>query len=387
MLKLLLLFTYKVSLHQWKKAGYLSRELNYYQKLSQRNIEIKFLTYGDDKDLTYSKETGKIKIIPCYNYISSKIPIINFIKSFLLPFKLKHIFNDVDLIKTVQVNGSWVGIIAKILYKKRLIIRGGYEWLRNYIAINHLNKKKNVCKYLFHYVKIFLLEYLAYKSADAIILTSDLDIEFIIKKFYLKGKNKKKIYHFYNFINTELFKPLDMEKKDKSVLFIGILYAAKNLFNLLKAFEKLEDFKLDIIGKGSLKPKLIKVAKKLGVNINFLGIVPNEKLPEIINQYQVFILPSYYEGNPKVLLEAMSCGLACIGTNVRGINNLIKHKKNGYLSETGSNSLMQAILALYNDDKLREKIGVKAREFILNNCSIEKIMEKEYNLYKTLFRK
>jgi len=82
----------------------------------------------------------------------------------------------------------------------------------------------------------------------------------------------------------------------------------------------------------------------------------------------------------------MSCGIPCIGTNVRGIKNLIKHKENGYLCETNSESLGQAIISLYNDEELRKKIGCKAREFVLNNCSINKIIDKEYNLYKSLFQ-
>ena len=81
----------------------------------------------------------------------------------------------------------------------------------------------------------------------------------------------------------------------------------------------------------------------------------------------------------------MSCGISCIGTNVRGINNIIKHKENGYLCETDSISIRNAIILLYNDKKLRKKIGQEAREFIVNNCSLESIANKEFLLYKSLF--
>ena len=60
----------------------------------------------------------------------------------------------------------------------------------------------------------------------------------------------------------------------------------------------------------------------------------------------VFILPSYYEGHPKVLLEAMSCGLPCIGTNVRGIREDVEHMKTGYLCETDHNSIADGLFEL-----------------------------------------
>ncbi|MFX1256859.1 MAG: glycosyltransferase family 4 protein [Promethearchaeota archaeon] len=362
----------------------MSREISLYKKLLKYGVEITFLTYGDESDFNYSDLLKGIRIVPILGMIKSKIPKFKFIKSLFLPFKLKKIFRNIDIIKTNQVEGSWIGCIAKILYRKKLIVRAGFEGLRNYITLSKVKGRKNYFKYLFYYFKIYILEFIAYKMADKIILTSELDINFILKKFKLE-KKKKNIFHFYNFIDVDLFKPMNLEKKDKHVLFIGILYTAKNLINLLNAFKDLKGFTLDIIGKGKQKEILKKLAKELGIRVNFLGRFPNEQLPEIINQYQIFILPSYYEGNPRVLLESMSCGVACIGTNVRGISNLIKHKENGYLCEIDSKSIREAILTLYRDKKLREKIGQNAREFILNNCSLDLILKKEFSLYKSLF--
>ncbi len=154
--------------------------------------------------------------------------------------------------------------------------------------------------------------------------------------------------------------------------------------NLINAFIDLDGFSLDIVGDGPYKKIIEEIAFKFDIKINFLSVVPNNKLPNIINQYQIFILPSFYEGNPKVLLEAMSCGLACIGTNVWGINSLIKHMENGYLCETDSESIKNAIITLYNNEELRRKIGAKARKFIINNCSLPSIVKKENLLYRSL---
>ena len=83
----------------------------------------------------------------------------------------------------------------------------------------------------------------------------------------------------------------------------------------------------------------------------------------------------------------MSCGIACIGTNVRGINNIIKHNENGYLSEIYPSSIRNAILTLENDAVIREKLGKNARKFIINNYSLELVVNKEYLLYEQILRK
>ena len=73
----------------------------------------------------------------------------------------------------------------------------------------------------------------------------------------------------------------------------------------------------------------------------------------------------------------MSCGVACIGSNIEGINNIIKHKQNGYLCNIDSKSIEAAILEVYHNSDLRKNISMNARQFIIDNCSIQKTIEKD----------
>jgi len=387
-MRVLFTFTYNVSLSIWDETGIIDRDVSLYKELSKKNVNITFLTYGNHKDYEYSELLGDIKIFPVSKLIESNIPLLKHIKSLLLPFKLKNFLKDIDLIKTGQIYGSWVAIIAKILYKKKVIIRSGFEWLRATKNVFKRNNLKSFINYLLRYSFIFLNELFAYKLADGIIVTSDYDVPFIMKYYRLKRKYKKnKIRLIYNYIDESLFKPLPIPKEDKRVIYIGNLHRGKNVINLTKAFIGLEDFHLDIIGEGPDKEKMEEIADQNKLNINFLGLFPNSKIPEILNQYQIFILPSIDEGNPKVLLEAMSCGIACIGTNIEGINNIIKHKKNGYLCETTPESIREAIKTVYKDVNLRKNIAKQAREFILNNCSLKKITESEYSFYREILNR
>ena len=71
-LRILLLFTYKVSLKIWYDSGLLFREIALYKKLVEKNNDVIFLTFGDDSDLNYSNSVNGIKIFPVLNFIKSK---------------------------------------------------------------------------------------------------------------------------------------------------------------------------------------------------------------------------------------------------------------------------------------------------------------------------
>ena len=140
--------------------------------------------------------------------------------------------------------------------------------------------------------------------------------------------------------------------------------------------------KLTIIGQGELKEELAELVREKNAMVEFKDKVPNSSLPEILNKAEIFVLPSLYEGCPKTLLEAMACSLPCIATNVEGIKEIVVHKENGFLCEPDSVSLRAAILQVLNDKPLQEKIAKGARETILENFSLEKIIQQEVALYE-----
>ena len=121
-MNLLLAFTDNVSLQDWNKTGLINREISLYKRLLEKNVRIWFLTYGTVEDLKFSEILEDINVIPCSDLVKSKIPGFTFIKSLFLPLKLKNIFRTIDILKTNQLNGSWVAWIAKLLFKKKLVI-------------------------------------------------------------------------------------------------------------------------------------------------------------------------------------------------------------------------------------------------------------------------
>ena len=90
--------------------------------------------------------------------------------------------------------------------------------------------------------------------------------------------------------------------------------------------------KLIIVGIGNYENKIRELVNKLSLrNIKFAGAIEHDRIPEIINCADVFVLSSKYEGSPTVVKEALACGLPVVSTNVGDVSELIKNGKTGYV--------------------------------------------------------
>ena len=109
---------------------------------------------------------------------------------------------------------------------------------------------------------------------------------------------------------------------------------------------------------------------------------------DILQNSNIACLPSYREGMPKFLLEAASCGLPIVATDVPGCREIVENNVNGFLvTPKDSKSLADGIKILINDFKLREKFGQQSRVMIENMFSSEIINKQTINFYKLLFSK
>lgn len=380
-MQIILFFTYGVSLKLWHDAGMLDRELLIYKKLVKNGHKITFFTYGGGEDLQFKKSLGDIAVVPVYTRVKRfDSRILRFLLSFTFPFIFKDLFKSADIFKTNQMLGSWVPVIGKILYRKKLVIRCGYELLRNHLR-NNTNSVRGILKAIFYCI----MEVVAYRIADRIIMSCETNIKFVRERL---GVARTKVTLIRNFVDTESFSPNnEMRRKlvlNNNLLYAGRLIKEKNLKSLLLALKDLK-IQLDIIGGGDQKQELEESARKLDTSVNFLGIFPNSALPKLINNYSFCILPSLYENSPKTLLEAMACGRVVIGTNVEGIKELISEGENGLLCKPDSNSINYTIKKAMNlTVSEREKMGANARKFVSKECNLERIYYKEKNLYEQI---
>ena len=375
-MKLLVFFSNNISLEDWSKSGILSRELKFYNEIIKKGAEVTFITYGDQNDKKMEKELGGIKVKPYYEKIyKPKNKYIRFIVNLFLPFFFKKLIKSSDLLKANQVWGALNAVLAMKIYKKPLLVRVGWD-----LSINE--EGWNIKKFKRFFLKIN--SFIVYKNASHISISSDQLRNYIIDKYKIP---KSRISRVPNFVDTDYFKP-KVNPEDfipNRVLSISRIEKQKNLSLLIKALSK-TNYGLDIVGDGEMKEIISNEAKNFKVDVRFLGIFPNEKLANIYNRYPIYVICSNIEGNPKTLLESMSCGNAIIGTNVIGVNNIIVSKENGLLCEKNEEEIREAIIYLMKNPVVRKTLGNAAREKILKENSIQKFVDKEFFMYKSLLK-
>ncbi len=368
-----LFFTYNYSLKTWSDSGILLKELEIYEMLNRKHgIKFKFITYGYKDEESYIKKFDFIEIIPIYEYISkSKFKLINYIKSFLIPFKIKSLLADVTLFKQHQLLGSWVSILSKFINKKPLIIRTGYDMF----LFSIYEKKSMRIKFLYYFLTLLSLRF-----ANLYTIASTSDSNKLRKYFkYSKVKIRR------NWIKeVKNIKNLDKRHSDR-VLSVGRLEKQKNYSYLIDSLSN-SKYSIDIVGKGSLKESLKKESGEKNVKLKLLDPIENESLLEVYQDYKYFILTSFYEGNPKALIEAMSSGCIVLASNIENNSEIIDNYINGILVGEGLDSILNALDWLDENPDKASQISTNATNFIHENYLLSDLVEKEYEDYKNLTR-
>ncbi|MDX9786759.1 MAG: glycosyltransferase family 4 protein [Desulfobacterales bacterium] len=177
------------------------------------------------------------------------------------------------------------------------------------------------------------------------------------------------------------------------IIYAGWIEKEKGVFDLILAFkevyQKFGGCKLILAGKGQIKEgEKIAIEQNVVDNVIFTGWLQRDDMNKAYSNADIFCLPSYCEGVPMSMLEAMAYGLPIITTPVGGIPDIIKHGENGLLFNPGDiHMLKNLMLQLISDQKLREKIGQNAKKYAQLNCSIPIIADKVSLIYKTLLEK
>ena len=362
---------FRYSLKVWDVSGSLERELMYFEKLYKDfKVEHSIFTYGDVDELNYVNNEY-ITIFPMFSmFKKTESKIMTFILSIIYPFKVrKDLKNNIDIIKVNQLTGAWVGIILSIILRKPLYVRTGYD---QYLF--SIKDGKNFFKRMFFY----FLTYVALIFCDIYSVTSKSDFfDFITNKYRF---NKSKLIYRPNWIPVN--KSFNSKNRNtKTILSVGRLEEQKN-FKFIIDEIKNTDFSLEIIGDGSLKEELKWYAKENNVNLKIISNINYFELLEKYNDYQYFVLPSFYEGNPKVLIEAMGKGCIALASNISNHTEIIKNNENGIIFDFSEGSLTNYLKKLDKNIDLRKNIALNAYEEINLKFSIDKAAMSEYEDYK-----
>lgn len=327
----------------------------YLRKFSEMFSKIYIFSYDNEK---VADLPPNIIVVP------NKYSINRFLYGFLMPFLNLKKALECDVFRAYHLLGTLPAIMAKIFLGKPYVFNYAYDYAK-FAKIENKNIQIVLIK-LIHYPAIFL-------SSMIIATTREMS------KLLPAEKNT----FIPNGVDVRLFRAKFKKNTNKKlkIISVGRLEAQKNYLALISAIKGLA-VSLLIIGSGSLKSSILNHAKKSKVNLVIIDKIDNLKLPTVLGQANIFVLPSLIEGPNKAILEAMACGLPTVGTNVSGINEIIIDKFNGLLAETNSGSLRNSIQILINKPKLREKFGRNARLLIENKYNLETLIRKEVEVLK-----
>ncbi|MBU2472946.1 glycosyltransferase family 4 protein, partial [Patescibacteria group bacterium] len=186
----------------------------------------------------------------------------------------------------------------------------------------------------------------------------------------------------------DLRKKLNIKEKEKIILTVSRLVKKNGINDLIKAGQYLDfPFKILIIGKGPDEKELKRLAKKLGLQdkIIFIGHIKYGELPKYYALADVFVRSSLSEGLGNVFLEAMTAGLAIIGTKVGGISDFLKDGETGLFCKIRNpKSIAQKIKEIFDNPSLRKNLAKNGLELVKEKYSWDKISLKMEKIFKKL---
>lgn len=229
------------------------------------------------------------------------------------------------------------------------------------------------------------LERLALAQADAVIVTTP-ELQAHVAR---RARSPEAVHLLPNAVDAAAFRPVERPPAlVPTVLYVGRLAPEKNLQTLVDALAKLRgrrDVSLRFVGDGPLRAALAAEAERAGVRLELSPVVDHARLPQVYAAADVFVLPSLTEGHAKVLLEAMSCGLPCVASNVGGNRTVIVDGHTGLLVDPGdAGALADAIDRVLTDRALARRLGEAARKEVVARYDLRSALEREIELLRAL---
>ncbi|WP_238884685.1 glycosyltransferase family 4 protein [Clostridium sp. YIM B02551] len=338
------------------KGGIATVVNNYFQSDLINNIRIRYIATSIDSN----------KIFKLIYWIYS------YLKIFIILFT-----GDIELVHIHMASrGSFyrkskIVQLSKIFNKKIIIHLHGAQFDVFYNDECNDRKKASIRK--------------VFDKADSVIVLSEQ------WRVFIKTLTKSRIDVLYNAVNVnEINEPNTSEKF--YITFLGRLDKRKGVYDLIEAIKEVisenNSVTLNLAGDGEidLVNKIIR-DNYLQNNIKILGWINSEEKDVLLRKTSIYILPSYNEGMPMSILEAMSYGIPVISTYVGGIPSVIKNDINGILINPGDiKTLTLKIKELMFDKGKYTLISKMAHKTIIEKFSLKKHIETLMDIYDSILK-
>ena len=238
-----------------------------------------------------------------------------------------------------------------------------------------------------HYSKY---ERAAVNGSDVCVANSHATKEDFLERYSPPADWNCQVIHWG--VDTEMFHPSGEAKNTETnqILAVGRLAARKGYGSLLRAFaqvnQKNPETKLLIVGRGSLKKRLVKQAKRLGISssVRIDSGMPFDKLAEEFRNADLVVYPSYYEGQGLIPLEAMASGTPVATVNHGPLPEMVDDSVGALFTMADTDSMSSAILGLLDNPEGLVTRGATGRERVLKNFTFGQNAEDFSQIYSQL---
>ncbi|MBI9070044.1 MAG: glycosyltransferase family 4 protein [Melioribacteraceae bacterium] len=233
----------------------------------------------------------------------------------------------------------------------------------------------------------------AIKSVDLIIVLSDK-----VKKKLTEYTDSKKILIKNTVVEDEFNEKAEellnsTTRKNNQILFLSRVEKAKGIYEAIDAFiiliNEIEDLSFIVAGDGTELENVKEYVLKKGIkNISFPGFVKGQKKIDYYISSSLYIFPSYAEGMPTTVLEAMICGLPIVTTNVGGLTDFFANGKMGFITDDKNpQNLAGLVKKILIENNLRSEISIYNREYSKKNFLGSKLAADLIECYEAILKK
>jgi len=274
-------------------------------------------------------------------------------------------------------------LFSRLLKKKTLVFQLGGDkilesWIENFSGVERI----------LPIIESILLS-ICYRLVDNILCISPSIIQF----GNLKRYERKIVIYGGEYIDTNRFRiRTRLVQKRNLVGYAGRLARKKGLINFVRAMPLVlrahPDVRFLISGSGDQKEEIIREVEKkeVGDKVDLCLWIPDQEFPQFLNRIKVFVLPSYEEGVPVTLMEAMASGAIVLTTPVGGIPDVVQDGKTGFIMPNNTpHCIAKSILRVLNDPRL-DQIVRNARSLVEKQASFHaSVKQWEYILKELRF--
>ncbi|WP_166626737.1 glycosyltransferase family 4 protein [Jeotgalicoccus sp. S0W5] len=360
-------------------------------KLNQKSLDEGFEVHCICSDGDYVERLKKLgyKVHPIQ--IDRKISLASNFKSVLkISKKLRDIKPDI-----VHVHTPIAALLGRIASKISRVNTTIYTAHGFYFHEGMSRIKYSLFYNIEKYAGRFLTDYIFTQSEEDFKLSKD--------GHFLSKNNRNNYLHISNGIDLEvrfnfqnynasnkesIFENYNLSENTLILSFIGRMVKEKGIIDLIEAMESLNDYNdIHLFAIGGL-PKSERdnslsnlIEEGYHKNISFTGSIEN--VEDYLYSSDIFILPSYREGMPRSIIEAMAMKNAIIATDIRGSREEVVNNYNGFLIALESpEQIKEKILELYSDRKKLSDFKINSFERAKNLYDENKVVEKQCEIFK-----